>query len=123
MIVIGMVQMHMRRSEMARLVMKMFCVVSRALSSNISDNNLNIQSVWEDSDWFINTATNRKAPSELVCLPQSELCCILRAGQLELRRQQSEIPKRHFKTKRLPSNKRRHFFEFLFMRFYYSVSK
>ena len=64
---------------------------------------------WEDSHWFMNTATNRKAPSKLVCLPQSELCCILRAGQSELRRQQSEIPKRHFKTKRLPSNKRRHF--------------
>ena len=33
----------------------------------------------------------------------------LRAGQSELRRQQSEISKRHFKTERLPSNKIRHF--------------
>ena len=50
-----------------------------------------------------------KTPSKNVCLPQSELCCILRAAQSELRRQQSEISKRHFKTKRLPCNERRQF--------------
>jgi hypothetical protein len=49
----------------------------------------------EGSHWFKNTATNRKAPSKLGCLPQSELCFILREGQSELRRQ-SDIPKGHF---------------------------
>jgi hypothetical protein len=78
---------------------------------------------WEDSHWLMNTATNRKDPSKLVCLPQSELFCILTAGQSELRRQQSEISKRHFKRKRLPSNKKQTKIEISFIRFYYLVSK
>ena len=64
---------------------------------------------WEDSHWFMNSATNRKDPSKQVCLLQSEMCCNLKAGQSELRRQQSEISKRHLKTTSLPSNKIRHF--------------
>jgi hypothetical protein len=45
----------------------------------------------------------------VVVFLENTLSPTVRAGQLELMRQQSEISKRNVKTKRLPSNKRRHF--------------
>jgi hypothetical protein len=53
----------------------------------------------------INQCLKKVLRSKHICSPQSELCCILKVGQSELRRQQSEIPKRHFQSIRLPSNK------------------
>ena len=43
--------------------------------------------------------------NQQTCLPQSELCCIPRAGHSELRRHQSEISTRNFKTKSFPLTK------------------
>ena len=58
--------------------------------------------------WWILQPIGR-LPAKYACLFQSELCCILRAGQSELKRQQSGISKRHFRTKRPSSKTGRHF--------------